>query len=84
MGIAKIAERLKEILGSTSAKRKKRANAIEDLLSRLEKKHSRITKKLEKVEDKKERKKLERKLKMCNAQCSKGKTALAELRSSLK
>ena len=82
MGIAKIAERLQEILGSDSAKRKKRVEAIENLMARLEKKHARITEKLEQTENKKEHKKLKRKLKMCNAQCSKGKEALTKLRSS--
>ena len=80
MGIEKIAARLKDVLSSSSAKKKKRIAAIEDLLGRLEKKHSRITKKLEKSDSKKEKKNLERKLKMCNAQCSKGKKALDELR----
>ena len=82
MGIGKIAERLREILGSDSAKRKKRVEAIGNLMARLEKKHARITKKLEQTDDKKEQKKLKRKLKMCNAQCSKGNEALTKLRSS--
>jgi len=81
MGIEKIAERLKSVLDSSGAKKKKRIAAIENLMARLEKKHSRISKKLEKTDSKKEVKKLERKLKMCNAQCSKGKEALAKLRS---
>ena len=82
MGIKKIAQRLHEILGSVSAKRKKRVEATENLLAKLEKKHARISRKLEQTDSKKEQKKLKRKLKMCNAQCSKGKEALTKLRSS--
>ena len=82
MRISKIAERLKEILGSDSAKRKKRVEAIERLMAKLEKKHARIAEKLEQTDSKKEQKKLKRKLKMCNAQCSKGKEALTKLHSS--
>jgi len=79
MGIKKIAQRLKEALDSTSAKKKTQIETIERLLGKLEKKREKILKKLENVDSKKERKELELKLEMCNAQYNKGKKALFNL-----
>jgi len=79
MGIKKIAQRLREALDSTSAKKKIQIETIERLLGKLEKKREKILKKLENVDSKKERKELTLKLEMCNAQYKKGKKALFDL-----
>ena len=79
MGLKKIAQRMREALDSSSAKKKTQIETIERLLGKLEKKREKILKKLEVVDTVKERKELKVKLEMCNAQYNKGKKALFEL-----
>ncbi len=79
MGIKKIAAHLKDILGSSGVSNKTQVHTVKKLMGKLEQKCVRLTEKLEDTTDKREIKKLQRKLKRCSIQLEKGKQALSDL-----
>ena len=79
MGVEKIVERLQELLGSDSEKkRKKRVNEIKTLIEKLEKKKEKLDQK-KKNASKSDSEKIERRLKVCMTQLKKGKEALEKI-----
>lgn len=76
MGLNKIIKNLQEILDTKKSRQLKRIQTLEDLLRRLEKKEQKFIGRLETVEDEKEIKRINRRIKVCRAQRKKGQDAL--------
>ena len=81
MKLHKLIDAVQDILQGEKSADPKRKSALEDLMAKLEKKESKVRRKLKKAETAEERTKLERKLAIVRAQRQKGEKALGTMSS---
>lgn len=81
MKLNKLIDAVQEILRGEKLTDPKRKSALEDLMAKLEKKESKVQRKLKKAKTAEERTKLERKLAIVRAQRQKGENALGTMSS---
>ncbi|HMB75533.1 MAG TPA: hypothetical protein VKN76_03980 [Kiloniellaceae bacterium] len=81
MKLNKLIDAVQDILQGEKSADPKRKSALEDLMAKLEKKESKVRRKLKKAETAEERTKLERKLAIVRAQRQKGEKALGTMSS---
>ena len=81
MGLKDILSSLDKVLDTKKGRAAKQADAIDELVAKLVAKETKYMAKLELAETDREKQKLERKIKVCQAQIVKGRAAAIELRS---
>ncbi len=80
MGLKDILSSLDKVLDTKKGRATKQVKAIDALVAKLVAKEAKYTAKLELAQTDRERQKLERKIKVCQAQIKKGRAAADELR----
>lgn len=80
MGLKDILKNLDRILDTKKGRAAKQADAIDDLVAKLVAKQAKYQTKLASTETDRDLQKLKRKIKVCQAQIEKGRTAAAALR----
>ena len=80
MGLKDILNHLERVLDTPKGRAAKQADAIDELVDKLKAKQIKYQAKLKQAETDHAKQKLERKIKVCQAQIQKGSTAAATLR----
>ncbi|GEM_PF-1569645 len=80
MGLKDILSSLDKVLDTKKGRAAKQADAIDELLIKLVAKEAKYVAKLKLAKTDQEKQKLERKIKVCQAQIEKGRAAASELR----
>lgn len=80
MGLKDILGRLDRVLDTKKGRAAKQVDAIDELVAKLVAKEAKYVARLDTVSTEREKQKLERKIKVCQAQIVKGRAAASELR----
>lgn len=83
MGLKDILSRLDKVLDTKKGRASKQADAIDELVAKLQAKEAKYVARKQLAETEREQQKLDRKIKVCQAQIIKGRAAAEALRQNM-